>query len=64
MLRQSGGDGGRRPRSTADADRPVGPAEPLGIELADDPHHVSVEQPSVAAGDGLLGGVRGPRTID
>ena len=55
MLRQSGGDGGGGPRSTADADGPVGAAEPLGIELADDPHHTTVEQPPVAAGDGLLG---------
>ena len=56
MLGQSGGDGRCGPRSAADADRPVGPAEPLGIELADDPHDVTVEQPPVAAGDGLLGG--------
>src|ERR1700691_338228 len=61
MLRQSGGDGGRRPRSTADPDRPVGPAEPLGIELADDPDHVPVEEPPVAAGDGLFGGAEGLR---
>ena len=56
MLRQSGGHGRRRPRSTADADGPVGPAEPLGVELADDPHDAAVEQAPVAAGDGLLGG--------
>ena len=44
MLRQSGGDGGCGPWSTADADGPVRPTEPLGVELADDPHHMAVEQ--------------------
>jgi hypothetical protein len=58
-LRQSGGDSGCGPRSTADADGPVGPAEPLGIELTDDPQDTTFEQPPVAAGDGLLGGSEG-----
>ena len=56
MLGQSGGHGGGGPGSTADADGPIGPTEPLGVELADDPHDPTVEQPAVAAGDGLLGG--------
>ena len=56
MLRQSGGDGGRGPGSTADTDGPVRPTEPLGVELADDPHDMAVEQAPIAAGDGLLGG--------
>ena len=56
MLRQSGGDSGRGARSTANTDGPVGPTETLGVELADDPHDVAVEQAPIAAGDGLLGG--------
>ena len=53
---QFGGDGRRGARSTTDADGPVGPAEPLGIELADDSYDTTVEQAPVTAGDGLLGG--------
>ena len=56
MLGQSGGHGRCRSRRTADAYGPVGPAQPLGIELADDPDHVTVEEPAVAPGDGLFGG--------
>jgi hypothetical protein len=56
MLREFGGDGRCGPRSATDADGPVVLAEPLGVELADDAHHVLVEQTAVAAGDGLLGG--------
>jgi hypothetical protein len=56
MLRQSGRDRRCGTWSAADADSPVGPAEALGVELAYDPNDTSVEETSVAAGDGLLGG--------
>ena len=56
MLGEFGGDGRGGPRSTTDADGPVVLAEPLGVELADDPHDVIVEETPVSAGDGLLGG--------
>src|ERR1700689_140206 len=56
MLCQSGGDGGCGTRSASDSDGPVGPAEPLGTERADNPPHVTAEKPPVAAGYGLLGG--------
>ena len=58
MLCQSGGDGGRGPWSTADADGPVRPTEALGVELTHDPHHMAVEQAPIAAGDGLLRGAQ------
>jgi hypothetical protein len=54
VLGQSGGYRRCGPWSTADADRPVRPAEPLRVELAHHPHHVGLGQLSVAAGDGLL----------
>ena len=44
MLREFGGDGRGGPRSTTDADGPVVLAEPLGVELADDAHHVHGER--------------------
>ena len=56
MLREFGGDGRRGPRSATDADGPVGLAEPLGVELADNTQDATVEQMPVATGDGLLGG--------
>jgi hypothetical protein len=60
MLRQSGGHGGCEPRSAPDADGPIRSAQPLGVELTDDPHHTVVEQTAVPAGDGLL---RGPEDL-
>ena len=56
MLREFGGDGRCGPRSASDADGPVGLAEPLGVELADNAQDATVEQTPVATGDGLLGG--------
>ncbi len=47
-----GADPGAQRMRTAQSDRP----EALGVELADHPHDPTVEQPAVAAGDGLLGG--------
>ena len=60
MLRESGGDGRRGPRSATDADGPVSLAELLGVELADNTQDATVEQTPVAAGDGLLGGSQDP----
>jgi hypothetical protein len=56
MLGQFGGDGRCGSRSATDADGPVGLAEPLGVELADNTQDPGVEQASVTTGNGLLGG--------
>ena len=54
-LRQLGGNGRCGSWGAADPGCPVGLTEPLGVELADDPQDLAVEQPSVAASDRLLG---------
>ena len=56
MLREFGGNGRCGARGAADADGPVGLAEPLGVELTDHTQNAFVEQAPVATGDGLLGG--------
>ena len=56
MLCQFGGGGRCGPRSATDADGPVGLAEHLGVELADNTKGATVEQTAVATRDGLLGG--------
>jgi hypothetical protein len=56
MLGEFGGDGRCGSRSATEAHGPVGLANSLRVELADDAQDAVIEEAPVATGDSLFGG--------